>query len=121
MTRTVALLKCGPYVVLDIDDVAAVVSVNDMRAGRRIARAALRALGLPGRDVRRLCGRVHLRYAPGAYAPRRGPGPARAAMPALAWTDALGFPAPAPVRLRSRAQVRRRAARRVALASEGAR
>lgn len=117
MIRSVTLRRHGRYLVLwvggyGITDGAETI-VGDraderdgLRAARRTARAALQALGMPGRDVRRLCGLLHAHHAPGAHAPRRGPGPPRAVMPALEWVDVLACPVPAPVRVPRRLRVR---------------
>lgn len=95
----------GNHIGISVDSVHATLSdCRDVRAARRTARAVVRALGWPGRAVRTVAGWVSM-CAPYGFArhhvPRRV-GPARAAMPALEWTDVLGCPAPAPAAKRTR-------------------
>lgn len=106
MRYAVSLAVLGRYIVVTVGGAAALVSdCGDIRRARRLARAVLRALGLPGRDVRFIAGHMHSPWPPGANHPRRT-GPPRAVMPALEWVDVIGCPVPAPTRLPTRRECR---------------
>lgn len=106
MRWAVALIISDRCIVLCVGGAAALVTdCGDIRGARRLARAVLRALGLPGRDVRRLCGGIHGPGHPAVDPPRR-PCPPRAVLPVLEWVDVIGCPVLAPTRLPTRRECR---------------